>query len=95
MTRCEDAAVHFKVKNGRLYAKNFERISPDLREEIRRREEELIRELDPRTEVWVFRKLHIPSQLEPGFVDVWMIGEPEDRPGDWCCWFIRKNGGEI
>ena len=41
------------------------------------------------SEEWDFSKLYLPSQTDPGKVDVWMVGRRLEEPG-FRFWFIRS-----
>ncbi len=40
-------------------------------------------------EEWDFSRLHIPSQTDPGNVDVWMVARRLDSQG-WKFWFLKR-----
>jgi len=41
----------------------------------------------PRVEEWEFRHIEVPSQEEPGNLDVWLVGERKDKHEILVCYF--------
>ena len=89
LNRLHDEGVQFRLRHGELQVKGFERIPLDLQEEISNRKQELLELFESEQEVWIFEHLYVPSQLEAGTVDVWILGRRHDKPA-WTFWFVRN-----
>jgi hypothetical protein len=85
----EGLGITLKAEGDRIRIKGPKRtLTGDLLSELRKHKKELLE-----LEHWEFRKVEIPCQLRPAWVDVWMVGERRDRFA-LTFWFVRSEPKE-
>ena len=81
----EELGIELKVDGGELRVSAPKgTLTDELVADLKRHKKEL---LD--LERWNFRYLEIPSQEQPGLVDIWLVGERQDRHEIVIC-FVRS-----
>jgi len=64
-------------------------VTPEVRDHLKALKQDLLN-----LARWTVRRLEIPSQTQPGYVDVWMTATNDNKPDQWRFWFVETRPGE-
>ena len=87
----EEAGGAIRAKDGQIEIWAPEGVvTPEVRDHLKALKQDLLKLVR-----WTVRRLEIPSQTQPGCVDVWMTARNDNKPDQWRFWFVETRPGGV
>jgi len=87
----EEAGGAIRAKDGQIEIWAPEGVvTPEVRDHLKAVKHDILK-----LARWTVRRLEIPSQTRPGYVDVWMTAKNDNKPDQRRFWFVETRPGGV